>query len=216
MVSKPIAQLALSSADQRERPSREDSQVVTPDSRITMPLRPKPEAMNKQAFSLDQPSSDFGGFVPSNPQLAVSLWISYHNCHTPGAPCGHESYIDLIPQTMANLDHDPESWAGQMEQQIKAHFDASASALKVEQIHCGDSGCLIDLTQEKADRTFLQGTALYKEAREALIAEPWFAEEFFATYGDSPFTGFRQYWGGPSDKFEEVWVFARKTTSTSK
>jgi|SRR5579864_4958821 len=215
MVSKPAEQPALSRADQPE-PSREGSQVVRSDSRIAMPVRPRPATVNGKAFSLEQPSSDFGGFVPSNTPLAASLWFSYHNCHTPGAPCGHESYIDLIPEIMAKSDHDPDSWAGKMEQQIKAHFDASTSALKVEQIHCGDSGCLIDLTQEKADRTFLQGTALYKEAREALIAERWFAEDFFTTYGDSPFTGFGQYWGDPSDKFEEFWVFARKTPSTSK
>ena len=162
-------------------------------------------------FSLEQPPPDFGGFVPADKPLAALLALLYHNCHTPGAPCGHQGYIDLIPQIMAERDHGPDSRAGKMERHLKAHFCASNATLKVEQIHCGNSGCLIDLTQGKADRTYLQGSALYEEAREALIAEPWFKEEYFATYGESPSTGFSQFWGDASvDRFEELWVFARK------
>lgn len=157
-----------------------------------------------------QPPSDFGGFVPSVVKsLPALLLASYHGCHTPGALCGHESYVDLIPNIMADSNHDAESWAAQMEQLFKAHFEDASSDVKVEQIHCSDSGCLIDLTQEKADRTLKEQLAKYKQARDSLIGEPWLKQQFFGTYEDSPFTGWASV-SDDQDRSEEVWVFARK------
>lgn len=66
------------------------------------------------------PPPDFGGFVPADKPLTALLGLRYHNCHTPGALCGHEAYIDLIPQIMAECEHGPDSRAGKMERQLKA------------------------------------------------------------------------------------------------
>jgi hypothetical protein len=157
-----------------------------------------------------QPPSDFGGFVPSVVKsLAAGLQSTYHRCHTPGALCGHASYVDLIPNIMADSNHDADSWAAQMEQLFKAHFEETLSDVRVEQIHCSDSGCLIDLTQEKTDRTLQEQRAVYREARNSLTNEPWLKQQFFATYEDSPFTGAVSV-SDDQNRSEDLWVFARK------
>jgi hypothetical protein len=168
------------------------------------------EAGNGTDFSLQYPSSSFGGFVPRDSAFAAGLSFSFRQCHTPGAICGHESYLELVPQIMAQTDHAPDSWAAVMEEQLKAHFEVVDAALTVEQIHCGDAGCLVELTQDKTGGTYVEETAVFKAARTALTGESWLKDEFFASYEESPFTGVAQYWGNPSDKFEELWIFARR------
>lgn len=197
---------------ERARPEQESPRrnvaskpVVQSDQKIA---QTKP--LGAMEYPPAQPPSDFGGFVPSVVKsLPALLLASYHGCHTPGALCGHESYVDLIPNIMADSNHDAESWAAQMEQLFKAHFEDASSDVKVEQIHCSDSGCLIDLTQEKADRTLKEQLAKYKQARDSLIGEPWLKQQFFGTYEDSPFTGWASV-SDDQDRSEEVWVFARK------
>jgi hypothetical protein len=110
---------------------------------------------------------------------------------------------------MAQADHKTDSWGEEIEQRLKAHFQSADADFTVEQIHCGAVGCLLELTQDKAGRTYLDESSRYEAARTALTDEQWFKDQFMVSYGDSQFTGYYQYWGD-SDKFEEVWVFARK------
>jgi hypothetical protein len=214
-VSEPLSHTQLHPPNPRiERVRREQDssrrdvaskRIVGADQKIA-----QTNGLDAMEYSHAQPPPDFGGFVPSVVKsLAADLLSTYHRCHTPSALCGHESYVDLIPNIMADSNHDADSWAAQMEQLFKAHFEETLSDVKVEQIHCSDSGCLIDLTQEKTDRTYQELYAVYREARNSLIDEPWLKQQFFATYDDSPFTGGWSEWGD-QDRSEDLWVFARK------
>jgi len=141
--------------------------------------------------------------------MARGLVSAYHNCHTPGALCGHANYVDLIPPIMGDKNYDRDSWAARMEQQLKAHFDVAPSEIHVAQIHCGDIGCLIDLTQENGNRTFQEQTASDEEARASLTNESWFKQQFFASYDDSPFSGSVTV-SDDQNTYEALWIFARK------
>jgi hypothetical protein len=214
-VSEPLSHTQFNPPNpwiERVRPEQDSSRrdvaskrTVRADQKIA-----QTNGLDAMEYSPAQPPPDFGGFVPSVVKsMAADLLSTYHRCHTPGALCGHESYVDLIPNIMADSNHDADSWAAQMEQLFKAHFEETSSDVKVEQIHCSESGCLIDLTQEKTDRTYQEHYAVYREARNSLIDEPWLKQQFFATYGDSPFTGGWSEWGD-QDRSEDLWVFARK------
>jgi hypothetical protein len=193
-------------ANTKKNPTAESVAKKSPSSDHQLPPPSVPEKMD---YPPAQPPTDFGGFVPKHKSMAGGLLDTYHRCHTPGALCGHESYVDLIPRIMGDKDHDPDSWAALMEEQLKAHFDAVTSAVKVEQIHCGDDGCLIDLTQENNGRTEREQMTYFNEVRASLIDEPWFKGKFFANFEDSNFTGGVTL-SDMRDNPEALWIFARK------
>lgn len=187
------------------------------DATIKGPYRgpPQPSVSATIDYPPDPHPADFGGFVPKAKFMARSLADTHYRCHTPGALCGHEDYVDLIPPIMADKDHDPDSWAARMEQQLKAYFDIAPSEIHVEQIHCGDIGCLIELTQEDDGRTSNEQRVLYEEARASLTDESWFKQQFFASYDDSHFTGDLNGFPVDQNMTEALWIFARRMAASA-
>ena len=153
--------------------------------------------------------SSFAGFVPAVPQMAVELAGAYQRCQSGGSLCGHTSYVALIPQIMSD-DQEIGSWAKDMEERLAGYLGSRTFEFNIEQVRCGEVGCLVDLTQDKAGRTYSEESALFQAARATLGDESWFKDEFFVSYDESPFTGYFQHWVRTDTKFEELWIFARK------
>jgi hypothetical protein len=222
----PILEAAPSAASP-ERPSEALLLAAAPRSEVSPEFSPPSVAdrsdervlgawmTQDDAFAhsgLTPPQRTYRGFTPTIPTMATGLmlcdlhadWVTI-NPDPPEGPCAADT--ELMEHIARGADTATGLWAPNTENLLRDFFEEHGP-LTVEQVICGDNGCIVDGLAPSIRQVPLdESLAADFQAITKLRAEPWYRLYFEGGGGRTIHPG-----DIPAARWERVIVLKRRTT----